>query len=539
MKRLLALVLSAVLLLSGCIKSPEAAPTRALLVDGVVYLDTGKQVPVTVVPSAILGTIASSTDDPEELPTQDRQSNFGCVGEEYAYLSNTFQEEGIIVSIDGEWSFFAAQLAEGETYTPPARSAVSLSQAVYPEFPALPQYSEAEGYDAYSQAMDAYDAAVSQLRGNGISTQTARALTEFAARSTPLALAGQEGENAIYSPLSLWSALALLAQSAGGNNRDQVLAALDIGSVDALQSQFSQVWRGLYTDNGVQSLLLGNSVWLNSAAEGGYVQGTLDILARHYYASVYSVPMGNFTADAAVTDWICQQTNGLIGSEEPIIQTQKDTLALLVSSLYYKDGWLDKFPYSKTTPDTFTAADGTVSTADFMHQTTTGSFFAQDGYQAASLYTDLGRMLFLLPDEGIAPEQLLQNSNLFSELICNQEKGRYGQIQWSVPKFDVSGELDLKFVLEQLGLRDLLDPERADLSGLTFLPAYLSGAKQLARVRVDEDGVEGAAVTILATTPTAGMPGELPTFVMDLDRPFLFIITTEDVPLFIGIVNQI
>ena len=153
MKRLFALVLSALLLLSGCIKSPESTPTRALLVDGVVYLDTGKQVPVTVVPSDILGTITSSTDDSEELPIQDRQSNFGCVGEEYAYLSNTFQEEGIIVSIDGEWSFFAAQPAEGENYTPPARSAVPLSQAVL-EFPALPQYSEEEGHSAYSQALD-------------------------------------------------------------------------------------------------------------------------------------------------------------------------------------------------------------------------------------------------------------------------------------------------------------------------------------------------------------------------------------------------
>ncbi len=538
MKRLFALALSALLLLSRCVKSPEPAPARALLVDGVVYLDTGEQVPVTVVPSAILGTIASSTDDPEELPTQDRQSNFGCVGEVYAYLSNTFQEEGIIVSIDGEWIFFAAQLAEGESYTPPTPSAVPLKQAVYPEFPALPQYSEEEGYSAYFQALDNYDAVVSQLRGESISAQTARTLTEFAARSTPLALAGQEGKNAVYSPLSLWSALALLAQSAGGDSQDQVLDALDIGSLDALQTQVSQVWRGLYTDNGAQSLLLGSSVWLNGSLADGYSFETLDILARHYYASIYSVPMGRTDTDQAVTDWISQHTNGLIVSGEPVVQTQADTLALLVSSLYYKDGWLDKFPYSKTVPDTFTAADGTVSTADFMHQTTTGSFFVQDGYQAASLYTDLGRMLFLLPDQGVTPEELLQNPQLLPNLISGPSDGVYGEIQWSVPKFDVSGDLDLLPALEQLGVRDLLDPERSDLSSLTAIPAYLNQAKQLARVRVDEDGVEGAAVTILAD-PAAGIPGELPTCVMDLDRSFLFILTVEDVPLFVGVVNQI
>ena len=106
----------------------------------------------------------------------------------------------------------------------------------------------------------------------------------FAARSTPLALAGREGENAIYSPLSLWSALAMLAQCAGGESRQQVLDALGADSVDTLRQQAELVWRSLYTDDGLSALILANSVWLNSALEGAYVQDTLDTLAKAYYA---------------------------------------------------------------------------------------------------------------------------------------------------------------------------------------------------------------------------------------------------------------
>lgn len=413
------------------------------------------------------------------------------------------------------------------------------AEADYPEFPSLPLYSEQEGYEAYFEAQERYYNAVSQLRGEGISPQTASLLTGFAARSTPLVLEGRQGENTLYSPLSLWSALALLAQSAAGDSRAQVLAALDTDSVEMLQEQVSQVWRGLHTDNGSQSLVPGNSIWLNSAAEASYVQETLDILSSHYYSSVYSVPMGTLTADAAVNDWVSRQTNGLIGPAGPVVETQPDTLALLVSALYYKDGWSSAFPTAATQPDTFTTAAGIPSTVDFMHQTIQGTFFLRENYQAASLSTGLGRMIFLLPEEGTTPEELLQDPQLLPSLISGQSDGIYGKIQWSVPKFDLSGDLDLHSTLASLGIQDLLDPDLADLSSLTSISAYLDQARQLARVRVDEEGVEAAAVTVLTMKPTSAPIEEPPVCVMDLDRPFLFVIMVEDVPLFIGIVNQV
>ena len=44
-------------------------------------------------------------------------------------------------------------------------------------------------------------------------------LNDFTAKSTPLVLTEHTEENAIYSPLSLWSALAMLAQCADGDSR--------------------------------------------------------------------------------------------------------------------------------------------------------------------------------------------------------------------------------------------------------------------------------------------------------------------------------
>ena len=108
-----------------------------------------------------------------------------------------------------------------------------------------------------------------------------------------------------------------------------------------------------------------------------------------------------------------------------------------------------------------------------------------------------------------------------------------------MPKFDVNSDLDLMEALKAMGVTDLPDFDRADLTGLTDLDAFLSDAKQLARVKVDEEGVEAAAVTMMMINLECLPPEPTEVCVMDLDRPFLFLIRTQDIPLFVGIVNQV
>ena len=423
-------------------------------------------------------------------------------------------------------------------------SLMALSEPVYPEFPqqpVLPEEGPEGAWEAYMDAYHKYTDALAALRGDDphITEAEHAALNAFAAKSVPQVLAGQEGKNAVYSPLSLWSALAMLAQCANGNSRQQVLNAMGADSVEALQEQSEHLWRTLYTDDGQSALILANSIWLNSNLQGNYVQETLDLLAQNYYAGTYSVPMGTDTADQVVTNWVDRQTNGLIGSDAPVVETQPNVLALLVSSLYYKAAWQDEFHADQTEEDIFTDAAGNEVRVDFMHKTEDANFIRREGYQAARLATHLGEMVFVLPDEGVAPEALLQEEDFLARLEFYGDAASWGEVQWSVPKFDVNSDLDLMDALKRLGITDLPDYNRADLSALTDLDAFLSEAKQLARVKVDEEGVEAAAVTILTVECTALPPQPTEVCVMDLDRPFLFLIRTQDVPLFIGIVNQV
>ena len=414
----------------------------------------------------------------------------------------------------------------------------TLKEPTYPTFPQFPQAPE-DGPDAdwqaYYNAYDEYYSAVMELRGGGIPEGTRFAVSDFAAKSTPLALAGQEGKNAAFSPVSLWAALAMLAPCAQGDSQSQLLSALGVAGQRELTDQVSRLWKGLYTNDGVSSLILSNSVWLNDSQQGEYVQATLDTLGRDYFAGVYTTPMGTAGADQAITDWVAKETNGLIGGNGPVVDTMPDTLLLLASSLYYKAAWVVPFDAEKTQAGDFTTASGETASADFMHASLAGNFLKRDGYQAAALETQLGEMFFVLPEEGTAPEELLSDTSFLSSLSSGAADVQYGMVEWSVPKFDLSADLDLMSTLKSLGITDLLDKDKADLSGLTSLDTFLTQAEQMTRVQVDEEGVEAAAVTIIADG-NGGIPDE--TCVMNLNRPFLFVLRSQGVPLFVGVVNE-
>ena len=98
----------------------------------------------------------------------------------------------------------------------------------------------------------------------------------------------------------------------------------------------------------------------------------------------------------------------------------------------------------------------------------------------------------------------------------------------------------LQGLLAQLGITDVMDGGKSDFTPLTTADSALelTQAKHAARVKIDEDGCEAAAYTVLAPEATA-MMGPEDEIDFTLDKPFVFAITGIDgLPLFVGLVNQ-
>ena len=150
-------------------------------------------------------------------------------------------------------------------------------------------------------------------------------------------------------------------------------------------------------------------------------------------------------------------------------------------------------------------------------------------------------MYFVLPDENITPEELLQQKSIseFYSWDILDDNVKRAIVNLSVPKFDVNSKIDLSDSLKKLGVTDVFSPKSADFSPLAqnSKGIAITQATHGSRVRIDEEGCEAVAYTVMLGAGSAPPPPEIIDF--KLDRPFIFVITSEQgLPLFVGIVNQ-
>ena len=240
-------------------------------------------------------------------------------------------------------------------------------------------------------------------------------------------------------------------------------------------------------------------------------------------------------------DWINDHTGDLLREQASQEKLDAHTVLALITAIYYKAGWQSEFYEQFNTQETFHTPAGD-QTCTFMHgREDVYDYGDRFGAVSRSL-GEGGRMLLLLPEEGVAPEDLLTDEEALTYLTdsVSWDKSKRLQVNLSLPKFDVASRMDLIPMLADLGVTDVLDDETADFSPLTADDAdlALTQAAHAARVKIDEKGVEAAAYTILTVGETAAAekPEEMD-FV--LDRPFLFAIVSPDgLPLFTGVVND-
>ena len=414
----------------------------------------------------------------------------------------------------------------------------ALARAVYPEMAPIPEFNEGYTQNAYDAWRTSLEAQRNQPEGygDGLEPYLRACLAEF--------LPGGGRENRVCAPLNIYMALAMLAEVTEGNSRGQILSLLGEKDTQALRGRVKALWNAFYRDDGAVSSLLAASLWLSDRI--GYTQETLDILAEDYYASSFRGTMGSPEYDQALRNWLNEQTGDLLKDQTSGLSLDARTILALASTIYFKAAWSSKFSEAQTSPQIFHSPGGEQET-DFLHRSFIGSYSWGEGFSAVSLSLENGgAMWFILPDEGISPEELLGREEAM-EFILSRHKYDWAQqkrltIHFAAPRFDVSSDLDLIDGLKDLGVRDVFDPAVSDFTPLTTEvadPITVSQAKHAARVMIDEEGCTGAAYTVMIMAAGSAMPpAEEVEFTAD--RPFLFLVTNFDgLPLFTGIVNTV
>ncbi len=429
----------------------------------------------------------------------------------------------------------------GSPLAPPA-SAAAIAQAEYPE--QVPYPNESDYYKDGELDWDAYNAALGPWSQSNYERRRRApnddVLNSFYAATLPQFLGGSDGQNVVYSPLNVYLALGMLAELTDGSSRRQVLDLMGVDSIDEVRLLAPALWQCNYRDDGTVTSLLGASLWLNE--DVAFEQGTMDRLARLYYASSYQGKMGSAELNQALRDWIDDQTGGLLKEYSKDLEFDVDTVLALATTIYFKARWGAEFDPSQTQPRVFHSPTGDVTT-DFMNQQFHTSYYWADHFSAVRKpFDEGGDMWLILPDEGTAVDDLLTDPQVLELLdtVDGWADRKSLQVNLSMPKFDVSSQLDLIDGLKALGVTDVFDCTVSDFTPMTTAveELYVSQATHAARVKVDEEGCEAAAFTIMLIAGGTMPPDEEVDFV--LDRPFLFAITSETGQLlFTGVVNQV
>lgn len=340
--------------------------------------------------------------------------------------------------------------------------------------------------------------------------------------------------NTVWSPTNAYIGLAMVAELTEGNSRQQILELLGTASTIDLRAQVSAVWETAYRD-GNEACQLANSLWLQKGLD--YRQETMDTLSYHYYADVYQTNLKN--AGGAIGAWLNNNTGGFLKKATDNIQIPENAVLALYSTLYFQAKWSDQFNAANNTRDPFHAPGGDKIVTYMNKKLATMNYYYGDCFSAVALGLKNGTsMWFILPDEGCTPADVLADGQYMDMLLDNDwENFKYMKVNLSVPKFDISGQQDLAKGLKEMGVTDVFDLNTSNFSAITSdTPIFLTAANQAVRVQIDEEGVKAAAYIEFPGATSPAPPEEIIDFV--LDRPFLFVISDDFIPLFAGVVNE-
>ena len=364
------------------------------------------------------------------------------------------------------------------------------------------------------------------LRINGRKVALAN-LTDFFTIGSGEFLSGGT-ENRLWSPVNAYIGLAMVAELTAGESRQQILDLFGAADLEELRQQVSAVWETTYGT-------LANSLWLEKGLR--YNRQTMDNLAFYYYASVYQGDLGSDAVNQAIGGWLHEKLRGIFG-DAPTVELSEETLMALYSTVYFQSLWYSRFWEQDNTQGIFHGANGEKQVT-FMNQKPNHlNYYWGDTFGAVEMVLNAGRMWFILPDEGLTTADVLADGQYMQMILDDEwENKKYMKVNLSVPKFDVSAEMDLREGLENLGVTDVFSEENADFSGITSrMPLYLGGANQSVRVRIDEEGVKAGAYSEYPMYGAMQPPDEIIDFI--LDRPFIFVIEQQNIPLFAGCINE-
>ena len=350
----------------------------------------------------------------------------------------------------------------------------------------------------------------------------------------------------VCSPLSITYVLSMVNDGATGITEQELERTLGFhkGGIQAVNDYCKNLIDNLpHVDEKVQ-LNIANAIFVNDKYQ--LKKLFQQDMTNYYDAKAEALDFSSPSTLDRINGWCDEKTRGMI----PTILERVDprTVSYLLNAIYFKADWASMFEKNETREEVFTTPDGETR-VPLMHQNVYMNYLRNDQYAAVSIPYGNGQwmMTVMLPEDGKTTDDVISSlaaSGWSTDFLKNplREARRYA-VDLKLPRFETAFDTDdaggLIELLKGMGIRRAFDGNSAEIPNMCENgDLYISMMKQKAKIKVNEEGSEAAAVTIAGLNFLSAVADtqEPPKATFHANRPFVYVIHEQSsgVILFVG-----
>ena len=344
----------------------------------------------------------------------------------------------------------------------------------------------------------------------------------------------------IVSPISITFALGMLNNGAGGDTQAQinkVLGFSDTGADGINAFCYKMLNRESVLDS-LTKVMIANTIYMNKGYE--LKPAFLQIANRYYNAYPETRDFHDGKTMNVINQWASDNTDKMVQKVLDEDSFNPNSASYLLNAIYFKGVWTKKFDKESTREMDFYHSGSTheKNKLPMMHMIEEFEYAESDGYQALRLPYGNGSFLMtaILPiakkGESINMLPSVPSTDIWKHI--NEQMSTI-TVDLTFPRIETDTDINLKEIMSDLGMPDAFDGDRADFSNFCNEPVYIDLMKQVAKIKLDEEGTEAAAVTVIGMRKNSvGDSPDCVTFCAN--HPVLYVISEQNTGaiLFIG-----
>ena len=309
----------------------------------------------------------------------------------------------------------------------------------------------------------------------------------------------QKKGSTIVSPISVSYVLGMLNEGADGETRRQITDVLGLGdSVQEINEYFKKMMGDAQSVDPSVKLKNANCIYckLGKSINPKYKAD----MQNYYGANVEAINFNSSNIVDKINSWSKAHTDGMIPKLLKKDELKPRAVMYLLNAIYFKASWTDQFDPESTRDLDFITLDGKTVKRPMMHRRGIVAYGKNDLCKMLCLpYGNKAyRMVVLLPNEGKTTDDIIRNLSA-QKLKEWQSQMRTEEVDVLMPRFTTESETHLKNILSSMGMPLAFGgnaefPNMIQKEGLS-----VSMMKQKAKIEVNEEGAEAAAVTIAET----------------------------------------